>query len=116
MGVFSVFAIHLTHPLQPQLTQTHKMCPTGRIFRVRRHHHPTLHDEHPNCAHMGTIWVFVILSSRQRPKHANGGMFGSLLSTLRTPSSPGSHEHTKHVLQDAFFVFDATTTPHFTSN
>ena len=37
-------------------------------------------------------------------------------STPRTPFSPGSHKHAKRVLWDAFFMFDATTTPPFTSN
>ncbi len=95
----------------------------GRVFHVRCHHHPTLHIEHPNCAHMGTIWVFIVFvmppshpSSRRRPKHANGGMFGSSPSTICTPSSPSSHEHAKRVLRDVFFMFDATTTPPFTLN
>jgi len=34
------------HLLQP--TQTRKTRPTGRVFRVRRHHHPTLHVKHKN--------------------------------------------------------------------
>ena len=80
-------------------------------------------DEHPNHAHVGTIWVFIVFlmppshpSLCRRPKHVNGGVFGSSPSTLCTPSSPSSHEHAKRVLRDVFFMFDATTTPPFTLN
>src|SRR6266581_8765066 len=60
--------------------------------------------------------VFLTTPHSEHQKHVPMGMFSVFAVHPTHPPSPGSHKHTKCVLWDAFFMFDATTTQPFTLN